>query len=135
MVLPRVDVATYPINTLYMSLWALGAANNDNIPMLYVGVMTDPTDINTFQYVDSIEVALTISDWHLYEFNLENYNGEGEYIALRANRPELGHIGIAIDDIRIDNVPICRRVDNIKARNITTSSATCTTNTFLLTGC
>ena len=124
MVLPRVDVSTYPINSLYMSLWALGAANNDNIPMLYVGVMTDPTDINTFQYVDSIEVALTITDWQQYEVSLENYNGNGEYIALRANRPELGHIAIAIDDIRIDNGPICRRVDNIKTRNVTTSSAT-----------
>ena len=65
------------------------------------------------------------TNWDLYPVNLEDYNGSGEYIAIRANRPDTG-IGWSayIDDIHLDNVPICRRVDNIKARNITTSSAT-----------
>ena len=124
MVLPQVDVSANPINTLYMSFWANGAANSDNIPVMYVGVMTDPTDINTFQYVDSIVIDISLSGWQQYEVHLENYNGDGEYIALRANRPELGYISIGIDDIRIDDVPICRRVGNIKARNVTTNSAT-----------
>ena len=123
-VLPRVNVATNPINTLNMSFWARTEAVY-YAPVFYVGVMTDPTDIATFQYVDTIEVDYSNTIWDLYPVNLEDYNGSGEYIAIRANRPDTG-IGWSayIDDIHLDNVPICRRVDNIKARNITTSSAT-----------
>jgi hypothetical protein len=51
-VLPPVDVSTDPINTLYLSFWAAASTNNDP-PLLYVGVMTDPDDITSFQAVDT----------------------------------------------------------------------------------
>ena len=123
-VLPRVNVATDPISTLNMSFWAKTEGVYYS-PVFYVGVMTDPTDIATFQYIDTIEVNHSNTNWDLYLVNLEDYNGYGEYIAIRANRPDTG-IGWSayIDDIHLDNVPICRRVRNVDVHHITTNSAT-----------
>ena len=123
-VLPRVNVATNPINTLNMSFWARTEAVY-YAPVFYVGVMTDPTDIATFQYIDTIEVDHSNTNWDLYPVNLEDYNGYGEYIAIRANRPDTDQAWVGyIDDIHLDNVPICRRVRNVDVHHITTNSAT-----------
>ena len=123
-VLPRVDVATDPINTLNMSFWAKTEGVYYS-PVFYVGVMTDPTDIATFQYVDTIEVNHSNTNWDLYPVDLEDYDGYGEYIAIRANRPDTGiGWGAYIDDIHLDNVPLCRRVRNVNVHHITTNSAT-----------
>ena len=123
-VLPRVNVATDPINTLNMSFWARTEAVY-YAPVFYVGVMTDPTDIATFQYIDTIEVDYSNTNWDLYPVNLEDYNGYGEYIAIRANRPDTDQEWVGyIDDIHLDNVPICRRVRNVDVHHITTNSAT-----------
>ncbi len=123
-VLPRVNVATDPINTLNMSFWARTEAVY-YAPVFYVGVMTDPTDIATFQYIDTIEVDHSNTNWDLYPVNLEDYNGYGEYIAIRANRPDTDQAWVGyIDDIHLDNVPLCRRVRNVDVHHITTNSAT-----------
>ena len=82
-VLPRVNVTANPISTLNMSFWARTEAVY-YAPVFYVGVMTDPTDIATFQYIDTIEVDYSNTNWDLYPVNLEDYNGYGEYIAIRA---------------------------------------------------
>ena len=123
-VLPRVNVTANPISTLNMSFWARTEAVY-YAPVFYVGVMTDPTDIATFQYVDTIEVDYSNTNWDLYPVDLVNYEGNGEYIAIRANRPDTGQEWVGyIDDIHLDNVPICRRVRNVDVHHITTNSAT-----------
>ena len=123
-VLPRVNVTANPISTLNMSFWARTEAIY-YAPVFYVGVMTDPTDIATFQYIDTIEVDYSNTNWDLYPVNLEDYNGYGEYIAIRANRPDTGQAWVGyIDDIHLDNVPVCRRVRNVDVHHITTNSAT-----------
>ena len=107
-----------------MSFWARTEAVY-YAPVFYVGVMTDPTDIATFQYIDTIEVDYSNTNWDLYPVNLEDYNGYGEYIAIRANRPDTGQAWVGyIDDIHLDNVPVCRRVRNVDVHHITTNSAT-----------
>jgi len=91
--------------------------------VLYVGVMTDPDNIATFQAVDTVYVNNSTTDWDLYECHLAGYSGEGQYIALCADR-SFGSWGAVIDDIRVSNAPLCHRVHDIKVRNVTTDSAT-----------
>ena len=122
-VLPRVDTATNPIHTLHLSFWARPGGNYDD-PILYVGVMTDPADITTFQYVDTIEIDNTSTAWQLYEADFDSYTGTGEYIAIRANRPETGGWSAYVDDINVNDEGICHRVRDIVVRNITPNSAT-----------
>lgn len=122
-VLPPVDITMDPINALYLNFWARSSTRNDD-PILLVGVMTNPNDINTFQTVDSVFIDPAIRVWDRYEVSFENYNGNGQYIAIRANRPSLADWTATIDDITISYEPMCRRVDNIRFRDVTTDSAT-----------
>ena len=122
-VLPPVDVNTDAINSLYLNFWARSSTNNDP-PILLVGVMTNPNDINTFYTVDSVFIDPAITRWDRYEVSFNNYNGDGQYIAIRADRPSLGFWSATIDDITLSYEPMCRRVDNIRFRDVTTDSAT-----------
>lgn len=122
-VLPPVDTNMDAINALYLNFWARSSTRNDD-PVLIVGVMTDPNDINTFQTVDSVFIDPAIRVWDRYEVSFENYNGNGQYIAIRANRPSLADWSATIDDITISYEPMCRRVGNIRFRDVTTDSAT-----------
>ena len=122
-VLPPVDVSIDAINALYLNFWARSSTRNDD-PVLIVGVMTNPNDINTFQTVDSVFIDPAIRVWDRYEVSFENYNGNGQYIAIRANRPSLADWTATIDDITISYEPMCRRVGNIRFRDVTTDSAT-----------
>lgn len=122
-VLPMVDTSIDAINALYLNFWARSSTRNDD-PVLLVGVMTDPNDINTFQTVDSVFIDPAIRVWDRYEVSFESYNGNGQYIALRANRPSLADWTATIDDITVSYEPMCRRVGNIRFRDVTTDSAT-----------
>lgn len=122
-VLPPVDTSIDAINALYLNFWARSSTRNDD-PVLIVGVMTNPNDINTFQAVDSVFIDPAIRVWDRYEVSFENYNGNGQYIAIRANRPSLADWTATIDDITISYAPMCRRVGNIRFRDVTTDSAT-----------
>lgn len=122
-VLPPVDTNMDAINAFYLNFWARSSTRNDD-PVLIVGVMTNPDDINTFQTVDSVFIDPAIRVWDRYEVSFENYSGNGQYIAIRANRPSLADWTATIDDITISYEPMCRRVDNIRFRDVTTDSAT-----------
>ena len=122
-VLPMVDTSIDAINALYLNFWARSSTRNDD-PVLLVGVMTNPNDINTFQTVDSVFIDPAIRVWDRYEVSFANYNGNGQYIAIRANRPSLADWTATIDDITISYEPMCRRVGNIRFRDVTTDSVT-----------
>lgn len=122
-VLPPVDTNIDAINALYLNFWARSSTRDED-PILLVGVMTNPNNINTFQTVDSVFIDPAVRVWDRYEVSFENYNGNGQYIAIRANRPSLADWTATIDDITISYEPMCRRVDNIRFRDVTTDSAT-----------
>ncbi|MBR1766850.1 MAG: fibronectin type III domain-containing protein, partial [Bacteroidales bacterium] len=96
---------------------------------LVVGVMTNPNDISTFFPMDTIDLtnepALSI---HGYEFAFSGYEGEGQYIALYDEAPQFNGTAsysyIYVDDITVDYIPSCPRVDNVTFNNIATTEAT-----------
>ena len=121
-VLPPVDIVAHPINTLQLTFWARPSSTT-YAPVFYVGVMTDPTDINTFHYVDTIMIDHLTTNWMPYEAVLRNYTGNGQYVALRANRTSSAWYAYT-DDITLENAPNCPRVSDVVARNITMNDAT-----------
>ena len=120
--LPSINVYTYPTNTLQLYFWVRRVSGN---PVIKVGVMSDPDDITTFTLIDSVNVT-TDQAWHEYMVSLENYTGSGEFVALRADRPESGSWTVYLDDITLEQRPACPRVENIAVQNITTTSANLT---------
>ena len=109
-VLPPVDTDYIAINTLQLSFWAKSSSSTYN-PIYYVGVLTDPTDINTFQYVDTINVGGN-TNWAEFTTYLTNFNGYGQYIGIKAERPTSSWYGY-MDDIKLELTPDCPPVSNI----------------------
>ena len=86
---------------------------------IYVGVMSNPDDISTFDTVALIDhTADPASTITAEEIFFDQYDGEGGYIAFL--HPALGssqYNYIYIDDIVVDSIPSCRRSTNLVAEN------------------
>ena len=109
-VLPEINTAETPINTLQVTFWGKRFGNEvyqytyfDN---LYLGVMTDPNDVSTFQYVSGAYTNIAnLDEYKFFELYLDNYSGEGTYLAIRYNGSPLYYI----DDIEVSVAPTCRQ--------------------------
>lgn len=97
--------------------------------LIEVGVMTDPTDITTFEMVQLVDMtSLPASTAQFNEIDLANYTGTGKYIAFYA--PVVDTDGgsasnyIYIDDVQLVTTPTCFRPTNVVVNNPSVSSAT-----------
>jgi hypothetical protein len=124
-ILPSIDVDVFPINTLQLVLDARANSTSYNFK-LDVGVMTDPTDRNTFVTIQTINTQSTT--YANYEIPLNQYQGTGKYIALRASQPTTGYNYGYVDNIRVELIPACPKPTNVASSNITTNSVTLSWN-------
>lgn len=97
--------------------------------LIQVGVMTDPTDITTFEMVELVNMtSLPASTIQFNEIDFANYTGTGKYIAFYA--PVVDTDGatatnyIYIDDVQLVTTPTCFRPTNVVVSNPSVSSAT-----------
>ena len=97
---------TTAIDSLELSFYAYKSSSNYSI---IVGVITDPTDINTFTAIDTVSPANT-SVWELFEISLDSYTGTGGRIALVCAG---SYNYMYVDDISVDYIPTCPHVRNI----------------------
>ncbi len=104
------------INTL-MASFKLKAAYVGS--KMIIGVMSDPSDLTTF---DSITSIIPSTDWLNYDVDFSNYTGTGNYIAFKLTS-ETFTTSIYLDDVSIYTIPSCRRPTNISATNITSTTA------------
>lgn len=109
-VLPALD-AQYEMKDVQVRFWARLESYNSNKD-LAVGVMTDPSDINTFE---AITPFVTVEDdvFREYTVTFENYQGEGRYIAITYNTSSL--YNIYVDDITVELIPSCRIPKDLEA--------------------
>ena len=119
-VLPGVDTDNYPINTLVVRFWAKPSSTSYS-PIFYVGVMSDPTDITTFQYVDTVSVGNSTT-WTEFEAPLSQFTGSGRFVAIRANRASSWTA--YMDDISLDVIRGCLRTSELTQTDATLSSVT-----------
>ena len=121
-VLPEID-SQYDIAGLQISFWARLESYQTN-KALYIGVMTDPSDIATFTVVDTVTVANDSFQEYIAYFG--GYSGEGRYIAIRYSSSTSGYI--FVDDITVDVVPTCVAPSDMEVveTGLTTASLTWT---------
>ncbi len=118
-ILPPVDVTTLPINTLQLTFDA--RQNTTSYPfVLEVGVMTDPTDINTFMLVSTITCQSTT--YTNYEIPLSQYTGTGAYIAIRAPQPSANYNYGYVDNVVLENIPTCPKPTQVHVVSSTSTS-------------
>ena len=124
-ILPSIDVDVNPMNTLQLVLDVRANSTSYNFK-LDVGVMTDPTDRNTFVTIQTINTQST--SYANYEIPFNQYQGTGKYIALRASQPTTGYNYGYVDNIRVELIPACPKPTNVASSNITTNSVTLSWN-------
>ena len=88
---------------------------------MQVGVMTDPTDAETFEQVATVSLTTSYPE-EAYVVRFKSYTGAGQYIALRPATSSSYYV----DDVTVELAPTCFEPENVVASNITTSSATIT---------
>lgn len=88
---------------------------NENAPFS-IGVMTDPTDAESFIEIQSIE---TTEDWNNNIVYFNSYTGEGQYIAFKAAVTEpYDYYYLYIDNIEVSVLPSCFVPSGLEASNI-----------------
>ena len=89
-----------------------------------VGVMSNPSDINTFDTIAVGQVSAN-SVWELIEVPLNNYTGNGQYIAIMAPKCSSANY-LYVDDVMVDYLPSCLRPVELAVTDVTDSSAVLT---------
>ena len=115
---PEFD-ASIPVNGLQVRFWVYKTSTPYYIQ---VGVMSDPNDYSTFEQVSGDITPDATGTWQLKTVNLDQYSGNGHYVAFRV--PQSYSSFIYIDDIAIDVIPSCEHVDSLQVLNVTSSGAT-----------
>ncbi|MBR1630760.1 MAG: hypothetical protein IJ680_02795, partial [Paludibacteraceae bacterium] len=107
--------------SLEFSAWIRGNGYYSGLDTLFVGTLTDPTDINTFNAIDSIVV--NSSKYKKIYVSLAKATGADERIALVKHE----HIGdkqdIFVDDVQVSIRPISNRIQNVRATRISQHGA------------
>lgn len=125
LIFPALNTTTYPLNTIQLSFDARSYLTSSTYNfLLYVGVVSDLTDITTFVPTDTINVTSTA--YSTFTTTFENYSGTGANIVLWA--PHLSgatyNVGY-VDNIVIEEIP-CETPTNLQVGTITSTSAVVT---------
>lgn len=108
------------LNKLQMTFYAKPAGPAYIGDTLYVGVMTDPNDLATF---DTISVCRMAENAYAeFIVRLENYKGTGKYIAFMVPLAKATR-GIYLDDIKVDYLSDCEKIQSVSTRNTSTTGA------------
>ena len=114
--------------TLRFNMKRYGTTTSNYRTLLLVGVMTDPTDITTFDTIDTYNItSLPGSTVVNVERELSDYTGIGKYIAFLVppidTNTSYTYNYVYLDDVELMVTPTCRRPSSLAISNITSSSA------------
>ncbi len=109
------------INSLRVRFKMKGAPNSIS-GFMTIGVMSDNTDINTFEAVETIQPINT--EFNEYEVAFENtvLSGPNNYIVFR-HSADTEHWYYFLDDVEVSKIPDCRKPEDILFSNITIDEA------------
>jgi len=114
---PRFDDAV-TMDSLEVSFKLLSTSTGYSIE---VGMMTDPSDYNTFAPMGTITIPVAYV-WDTYEITTENYSGNGRYLAFRI--PQWGTSYMYLDDVVVDYKAPCAHPTDIVLQSVTDNEAT-----------
>ena len=116
-ILPPINTNVLAMNDLQVSFYVKKYSTSYPHFIAIVGVMTDPAQDSTFTPVDT--VICTSAQYELKRVYLNNYTGNGRYIAIMAPQIlDLMYNQGCIDDIEINTIPVCLSVDNLQVNQI-----------------
>ena len=117
--LPGLDTDYLPMRNVQLTFWAKPTSSSYR-PVFEVGVMTNPSDVNTFVPVATINV--TMADWEQFLVDFRGYRGTANFIALKASATT-GAWYAALDEFTIERSPACQAVYHVEAANTGSTGA------------
>ena len=119
-VLPEIS-SDYNMNRIQIRFWVAVQSSQGN---LKIGIMSSPTDANTFIQIEEINVSNTYNDgFQEFTIPFSTYTGNGRYIAFMCGTGS-AYAYFLIDDITVEVVPSCLVPDDLEASGITENEAT-----------
>lgn len=105
-ILPEIS-SEYEMNNIQIRFWA---AVQSSRATLSVGVMTSPSNASSFSEIKSIEISNIYNStsnegFKEYTVSLENYEGNGRYIAIKSGTGSYAYF--MVDDITVEEIPTC----------------------------
>lgn len=114
-------MAEEDLSKLQVKMMMMCSPMNNSNPRLNIGVVNDPDDISTFDSITSI--STNVKTWAEYIAPLTNFKpGKGQYIALKM-ATNAGNFDFYIDDVVIEEIPKCAKVQNLKCVSSTKDQA------------
>ncbi len=99
----------------------LKASSTSSSGTIDVGVMSDPTDINTFETVATITPTNTSFNYYYYDLYSTTLSGANNHIAFRHNATSTSSY-YWLDDFKVELSPSCIEPANLATNNLTTNS-------------
>ena len=110
----------YEISDLQLKFWAKNESSSYNA-IFHVGVMTNPSDFNTFVEVGTVNTNNS-TEWTEYVVGLNSYTGTGKFVAI-ASIYNGSYWYAYFDDVTLEVAPNCPPVTHINIEGTTTSGA------------
>jgi len=108
------------LNKLQFTFWMKAGGSALVGDTVYVGVMSDPEDITTFDTITMVKSTLNYSE---YIVRLDGYKGTGKYLALMKTAREVAR-SLYIDDIKVDYLSDCEKIQSVTAGEFNSTGAT-----------
>ncbi|MFA6199929.1 MAG: fibronectin type III domain-containing protein [Bacteroidales bacterium] len=121
---PKIN-PTININTLRAKFKLL---KTSDVYSIKIGVMTSPTDTNSFVQIGDTLSPRLLNTWQDYEVSFGSYAGNGHYIAFKCGSTITS--AMYVDNLEISSIPSCQTPTNITASSITTTDANINWNTL-----
>jgi len=113
-------------NPKLIKFWARKRyAGTSYTEQIIVGTVSSPDDLNTFVALDTFDLDLTYKQFQMNMVASNGYNGTHMHIAL----VPIGNYYTQLDDISIENIPLCDAPWSINGGTFTSSSANITWST------
>ena len=116
-ILPEIS-EEYKMGNVQIRFWV--RSNNTSCQM-EVGVMTDPSNSNTFVQVEEVGITSTYTEKTI---SMSNYSGNGRYIALKCPAASMYSQAFYVDDITVEYIPSCQVPDDLDADEVGVNEAT-----------
>ncbi|MCQ2348850.1 MAG: choice-of-anchor J domain-containing protein [Paludibacteraceae bacterium] len=115
------EINTTDITNKQVTFWMYGSTATST---LHVGLMSDPGDASTFEELASITPAAA-STWEEFIIPFSNVvNTAARFVAFYADGMDAQASSyIYIDDVVIDEIPLCPKASVVQASNVTDNSA------------
>lgn len=120
-ILPEVDTTILPINNLQLSFYAKTFTYGTSMDLIF-GVILDPDDNSTFQPYDTFHINSGDYGVEPYILMFNEFTGSGSHFAIRADNPSTTLMYVCVDDILLEEIPECPKVQHLEVTSLSENS-------------